>query len=62
LWKTAATRPLFAKLKADLPLSAPAPGQSRRGRPGSRQPGGGPAPGGGAAAVGARTAAEDACK
>jgi hypothetical protein len=61
LWKAAAARPLFAKLKADLPLSAPA-GQSRRVHPGSRHAGTRPAPSGGASSAGARTAAEDACK
>jgi LCP family protein required for cell wall assembly len=61
LWKAAAARPLFAKLKADLPLSAPA-GQSRREHPGSRHAGTRPAPSGGASSAGARTAAEDACK
>jgi LCP family protein required for cell wall assembly len=64
LWNASAAHSLFAKLKADLPLSARAPGQPRRRHRSGNHAGPPPAPAGGGNGLtsGARTAAQDACK
>jgi LCP family protein required for cell wall assembly len=63
LWKESAARLLFAKLKADVPLSARAPRRgSRQRHAGGHHPAAQPAPGADAVTPGTRTAAQDACK